>query len=242
MDAGADLAAWTARDVAGRLRPLVGPAGLPARFDIGAHEFAPVITASGGAHGTISPTGEIVVGYGSSTSFLVTADAYYHIASLLTNAGADAAAEGRGVYTSQWDNVTAYGSVSALFAENVAAHGTPERWLAQYGWTNDFDTWETNDTDADSFQAWEEYIAGTDPTNSHSFFQCLELFSTNFPMVGKVLRWNGVAGRVYAIDGSTNLMTSWFSLATDLPPTGVWTDTTHGADNFINYRLGVQKP
>jgi len=44
-----------------------------------------------------------------------------------------------------------------------------------------------------------------------------------------------------AVDGSTHLPQGWFGLVTNLPPSGVWTDTTHGADQLINYRLGVQR-
>ena len=69
----------------------------------------------------------------------------------------------------------------------------------------------------------------------------MEISSENLPTLGKLLRWNAVTDRVYSIDGSTNLIEPWFELATDLPPVGVWTDTTHGADQLINYRLGVQK-
>ena len=241
VDSGADLSNWTVRDLPGRVRPLEGPGGPPTRYDIGAYEFAPFITASAGAHGTIVPAGEIPIDIGGSTSFVVTANTYYHIGSLLTNGADDAAAGDLVVYTSVWNIVRYEGTVAASFAENLAALGTPEWWLAQYGWTNNFDYWETNDTDSDLFQAWQEQIAGTDPTNENSFFQCLDISETNFPMIGKVLRWDAVTARRYSIDGSTNLPESWFELATNLPPTGVWTDTVHGGDGMINYRLGVRK-
>ena len=61
-------------------------------------------------------------------------------------------------------------------------------------------------------------------------------------MIGKIARWNGVSGRVYSIVGSTNLLDRWFQLATNLPPSGVWTDTEHSSDALINYRIGVEKP
>lgn len=96
------------------------------------------------------------------------------------------------------------------------------------------------DADGDHFLNWEEAVAGTDPTNDASFFQCLEMSRINLPMVGKILRWDAVTGRAYAIDGSTNLTANWFELATNLPPNGVWTDQVHGADRGMNYRLGVR--
>ncbi len=131
-------------------------------------------------------------------------------------------------------------SVQALI--RMATNNVPHWWLGQYGWTNDYDDAAMGDLDADRALTWEEWIAGTNPTNGASIFQCLEISSTNFPMIGKVLRWSAVSGRVYAIDGATNLTQGWFGLATNLPPSGVWTDTTHGADGTIHYRLEVRKP
>ncbi len=201
-----------------------------------------MISASAGPHGAITPTGHVAVAFGENASFVATADSYYWVDSLLTNGSPTPDAAHAHIYTSSWNDVRADGTVSVSFAEAVAALGTPEWWLAQYGWTNDFDIAETNDTDGDSFFAWQEQIAGTDPTVSTSFFQCLEISSTNFPMLGKVLRWTAASGRVYSIDGSTALPAGWFGLASNLPPVGVWTDAMHEADGMIHYRLGVTKP
>ncbi|HBA85545.1 MAG TPA: hypothetical protein DCZ95_15785 [Verrucomicrobia bacterium] len=201
----------------------------------------PVIWASAGAHGTISPSGAVYVATGSNASFLVAADSYCWIDRLLTNGAEDAAARHAKIYTSGWNNVIVDGTISVSFADAFASHGTPEAWLGQYGWTNAFDAAEANDADGDRMAAWEEYVAGTDPTNAASFFQVSGFRSQ---VSGFVLRWNGVSGRLYSIDGNTNsLITGHWSLITNnLPPNGVWTDATHGADGMIHYRLGVQKP
>ncbi len=144
-------------------------------------------------------------------------------------------------YTSWWNNVVAAGTVSVTFAEASTARGTPELWLAQYGWTNDFDSCETNDPDSDLLKNWEEYIAGTDPTSSTSVFKCVEITPTNSPHTGKSLRWDGTTGRVYAVQSTTNLTTSsWIDLATNLPPDGLWTDT-NSVDGVRYYRLKVQQ-
>ena len=102
-------------------------------------------------------------------------------------------------------------------------------------------TWETNDTDSDSFFAWQEQIAGTDPTNFGSRFQ---VSGFKFQASNTIVTWNAITGRVYSVEANTNsLVTSHWSLVTNgLPATGVWTDTMHGADDLINYRLGVEKP
>ncbi len=193
------------------------------------------LAASAGSNGALN-VGAGWQAAGVATQITASGHSYYHF----TNWSGDVAPEAA---TSNPLTLVMSGprTIAASFAPNLAAHGTPEWWLAQYGWTNNFDSWETNDTDKDDFPAWQEQIAGTDPTVSTSFFQCLEVSSGNLPTFGKVLRWNAVSGRVYSIDGSSALPAGWFGLASNLPPTGVWTDTTHGAERLIHYRLGVKK-
>ena len=98
------------------------------------------------------------------------------------------------------------------------------------------------DSDLDEMTDVEEYIAGTDPTNNASIFQALENRPSDFPTLGKILRWNGVDGRLYSVEATTNLLGTWTRLAADLPPTGVWTDTVHNLDERVYYRLSVRKP
>ena len=79
-------------------------------------------------------------------------------------------------------------------------------------------------------------------TNGTPFFQCLEISPANFPTPGRMLRWTGVTGRVYSVEGRTNLLVNWTKLAADLPPAGAWTDTVHALDQQMYYRLGVRLP
>jgi hypothetical protein len=97
--------------------------------------------------------------------------------------------------------------LSANFAEIVSACGTPEPWLADYyPETNDYDSAEQSDTDGDGLEAWEEYIAGTDPTNPSSG---LELVEPVAPVDDQMLiQWNAVSGRYYSIYYLTNLVAS----------------------------------
>jgi len=197
------------------------------------------LTGAAGAHGAISPSGVVAVPYGATTNFIVTADAYYWIDELLTNGSPDSDAVHARVYTSWWYNVAANGTVSVAFAEALAAHGTPELWLAQYGWTNNFDVVELNDADSDGLWTWQEYISGTDPTNPASYFHCSRIASTNLP--GAILQWTAAVGRLYAVQGCTPFTTAWIDLATNLPPNGIWTDAVHGAEALMFYRMGVRK-
>ncbi len=54
--------------------------------------------------------------------------------------------------------------------QELAAHGTPTWWLAQWGATNDFDAAANADPDGDGVATWAEYEAGTQPTNAASRF------------------------------------------------------------------------
>lgn len=130
--------------------------------------------------------------------------------------------------------------VLAVTGVETATNGVPKAWLADHGWTNDFDAAATNDPDHDRVATWEEYYAGTDPTNGASFFQCLDISRANFPMIGKIVRWNAVSGRVYAVDAATSLQApAWSELARDLvAPLNSWTDTTGAAGG--HYRVRVQ--
>ncbi len=96
-------------------------------------------------------------------------------------------------------------TVAADFAENLAPLGTPEVWLAQYGLTNGTPAAEElTDTDGDGMLAWQEYVAGSVPTNHESVFRTLITMSNSLPRVA----WAPDLGaaRVYAVIGKTNLL------------------------------------
>lgn len=130
------------------------------------------VTASSSLHGAISPL-SASVGYGGSTSFLMTADGYYHITDVLTNGVSTGDAWGMGTNTYVLSNVTADATVYAVFAENLTTNtGTPEWWLAAHKLTNlPFAEEAILDQDGDGQFAWEEEVADTDPTNTASCFE-----------------------------------------------------------------------
>jgi hypothetical protein len=110
-------------------------------------------------------------------------------------------------------------TVVANFAENLAPLGTPEVWLAQYGLTNGTpSSAELTDTDGDGMLAWQEYVAGSVPTNHESVFLTLITMSNNVPWI----TWVPDLGtaRVYSVVGKTNL--------TD----GTWGPTNTGSHFF----------
>ena len=136
-------------------------------IDIGAYEFQEGdyfdLYASANAHGSIIPAGMIRTNYGADVSFIIEPDAYYHVQNVLTN-GSSAGA----VTNLTWHSISAPGTVTVFFAATLAAQGTPHWWLAQWGWTNNFDAAELLDQDGDSLFTWQEYPPNTCPTNSNT--------------------------------------------------------------------------
>jgi hypothetical protein len=101
-----------------------------------------------------------------------------------------------------------YGSGST----GTAAKGTPISWLDAHGLTGNHDAQELGDPDGDGIPTWQEYIAGTDPTNGQSdlkaLIQCaggsavdvsfLSLNATGSDYTGKT--------RLYTLEFAANLV------------------------------------
>jgi hypothetical protein len=93
----------------------------------------PVIAAKGSKGGTVTPSGNISVSYGSSMAFSFAPDQGYHLASVLVDRGSVGTPES---YT--FDNVTAKRSLSVLFAINtydVTTSAGPGGFIAPAGFT-----------------------------------------------------------------------------------------------------------
>jgi formylglycine-generating enzyme len=196
------------------------------------------LTSTCGSSGSIVPSGVVGVSDGGSTSFVVKADQYYHIGQLLTNSMPDAAATGLAAYTSVWQDVTANGTIHAEFAANVTTNSTPEWWLASHGLTNgDWNTEALDDQDGDGRSSWEEWIAGTDPTNAESVLAvngCARGSDT-----GHIITWPSVSNRWYAVDKVTNLSDAFRTLESGIPgtpPVNSYTDAASLADSEF-YRV-----
>ena len=95
-------------------------------------------------------------------------------------------------------------AIAAVFSPYLATNNVPKWWLAQFGLTN-FYSDATNDIDRDSFFTWQEYIAGSDPTNPLSFF-CLTGLGPGTQ--GIVLRWPSISSRFYSVSCSTDALQS----------------------------------
>jgi hypothetical protein len=195
------------------------------------------LTAGAGANGTVSPTNTIVLA-GSSTNFVITASNYCRIATLTTNGTAVTGMTFDNNSTSTnfiWSNVQTSGVLVATFTNQVTTNapaGVPYEWLAGYGLTN-YDTDAVADQDSDGLKAWQEYIAGTNPTNTSSCFKAAQA-------VRNTISWSPVSGRVYSVYWSTNLMKGFTALNTNiLYPQSSYTNAT--PDSKVNhYQIKVR--
>jgi alpha-tubulin suppressor-like RCC1 family protein len=96
--------------------------------------------------------------------------------------------------------------------------GTPVPWLIQYGFTNDFVAAETNDPDGDGMLNWQEYVAGTDPTNANSRFVIQNIVPVD--SLGHCeITFTTALNRTYRVETSSDLQT-WQTLQDDIPGTG----------------------
>lgn len=85
-------------------------------IDIGAYEYSTeVISASAGTHGTIVPSGDVGVGYGSNASFSISADSGYLIASVIVDGSPVPFAPASNSFVYAFSHVTTNHTIQAVF-------------------------------------------------------------------------------------------------------------------------------
>ncbi|MEI7850419.1 MAG: leucine-rich repeat domain-containing protein [Kiritimatiellales bacterium] len=193
--------------------------------------FSYLLAGNGGIGGTVSPASTNVPS-GDSVNFVITASNFYRIATLTTNGTAVVGMSfGNNSTTTNfiWSNVQTSGVLAATFTAQVTTEApvdVPYEWLAKYGLTN-YNTDADLDQDMDGLKAWQEYIAGTDPTNTTSCFKATQ-------NARNIINWSAVSGRVYSVCWSTNLVKGLQPLETNiLYPQGSYTNAT--PDPRVNY-------
>jgi hypothetical protein len=67
----------------------------------------------------------------------------------------------------------------------------PHLWLDEYGLVSngDYESAVSDDTDGDGYTAWQEYVAGTVPTNAESVFTAWIAVSNGLPFISWVPDW-----------------------------------------------------
>jgi hypothetical protein len=113
-------------------------------------------------------------------------------------------------------------------------------WLQQYGLPTDGSA-DYTDPDGDGLSNWQEWRAGTDPTNPLSVLRLL----TPVPdPSGVAVSWQSVAARTYFLERSTNLGVAPFFLPLSSNIVGqagstTLTDTNAAGVGPVFYRVGV---
>ncbi len=164
---------------------------------------------------------------GSMTSWITPADgATVNLSFLTANAGGDNA---ESLGAAQYQTISGGGATEPVATDPA---NTPYSWLAQYGLTN-YNADAVADVDGDGAKTWQEYIAGTDPTNAASCFRITE-------NPRNVLNWSTVTGRVYSVYWSTNLLSGFQCLQSNIPSTqSSYTNITSARSSY--YKLDVRK-
>jgi probable HAF family extracellular repeat protein len=131
-------------------------------------------------------------------------------------------------------------SAMPVFAENLAIHDVPEWWLAEHGWTNDFDAAALADDEPDGFPTWQEFVADTIPTNALSYprIAFIAAESTNAPVV----TWLASTGRAYQVHFSDDFPGGTWATQQLPIGTGEWADTNPPLPPWRVYRLAPLRP
>ena len=134
--------------------------------------------------------------------------------------------------------MTSAHDIWAGFSALRTSNGVPQWWLANYGWTGDFEAAAAADPDQDGASSGQEYVAGTNPTNSLSV---LELHTSGGVGSPVVLAWQACADRTYTVQWSTNLpggiTNRLFSIYTAVPVPMVIEDSVHTNEQSLYYRI-----
>jgi hypothetical protein len=127
-----------------------------------------------------------------------------------------------------------------VFIPHTTALGTPHWWLAAHGYTNQaFELEELTDEDGDGLQAWQEWIAGTVPTNPGSVFG-ITGFSSPAGADGIVVHWQSMTDCVYSVSLNTCPTGDFTEIRGNIRfPQNCYTDTVHESAQKMYYRIGV---
>ena len=129
------------------------------------------------------------------------------------------------------------GDVEFMKPSDFTAKGTPHLWLEENGLTAGDDEL---DGDSDGHEAWEEYVAGTDPNDADSVLEITSGIMTNSDLI---LSWQSVEGKTYSIVTNANLtLPNPGPVASGIPSQG--TNTSYSipmsGEATLFYEIGVQ--
>jgi len=133
-----------------------------------------------------------------------------------------------------------HSAIHDLFFEKLAylkQFAVPENWMHEYGFSADSNSAQF-DSDNDGHANWEEYFAGTDPTNRHSVFS---IQTTQLTPTGNIIQWNAAPNRKYDLFSSTNLTSDFTLIHTDITGGSITAAVPETAQPQF-YRIEVRLP
>ncbi|HXI83336.1 MAG TPA: hypothetical protein VNL17_04505 [Verrucomicrobiae bacterium] len=209
------------------------------RFDITITENASNTRADINKHtaGTLNYDAYLRIPAGGPPVMVVTNGAYY------VPPGADYDTfTGRVHVHGAFNNAAGANSIVVTYGTNsYAGDGIPDYWSLQYGF-NPLDPSVANaDSDGDGLSNSQEFMAGTDPTNSASIMRI-----TSITRVGNVntITWDSVNGKTYHLQSTDTLTGAFTDVAgpdiTASGPSTSTTDTTAVVGRF--YRVHLVSP
>jgi len=143
-----------------------------------------------------------------------------------------------------WLHVTnaAPGAYAVRCQVPLATNQVPQWWLWDYGWRSNFDAVADGDQDGDRMLTWEEFHAGTIPTNGASFLGVSAIRPD--ASSGVYVAWQSVTGRTYSVERAADLFAApaFATVRTAVagqPLTTSITDTNAPGGHFF-YRIRVQ--
>jgi hypothetical protein len=164
-------------------------------------------------------------------------DVYYHVDSWTGDTeGTTVAGNAREI------PMTCARAIFTLFAENISTNGVPEQWFIEQGLEGDWRTIGLLDQDHDGMLSWEEYIAGTSPTNATDVLK----MDMDVQAVGNssMLVWSSVSNRVYKVWRSTDLKSGFRQVSGNLqatPPVNTFNEPLMPVGQPGFYRISVEK-
>ena len=134
-------------------------------------------------------------------------------------------------------------AVNVFFAENVTSNGVPQRWFAEQGLgTNDWETLGLLDQDHDGMLSWQEWVAGTSPTNPADVLK-MDL-QVRREGNSTLLVWHSVSNRIYKVWRSTDLTQGFRQVSGALratPPVNTYSEPLMPAGQPVFYRISVER-
>lgn len=196
-----------------------------------------LVSATSTEGGTIYPGGNLLVPDGTDVTFSIIQTGVTNLLDVLVNGISIGPTNSVTLV-----NVTSNQTVHASFiAPTYTDRGVSVAWLESYGLTEGD---EEGDEDNDGAKNWEEYVAGTVPTNSNSVFVVL---SVMYGAGSNRVTWFGTLDsgvtNYFSMLRSTNELPAniWElvlsnSLPRDVSGTNVWWDTNPPENGKVFYR------